>query len=153
MVCITPRSQGHKISQKTLRCASHRRVRLRGVHHTAESSSAVCFLPQSQAPWCASHRRVKIEIFTSLCVIEYLGEIKTEFQNTLACLLGVQMGSNHEKNWRSKILRHTPFKYHLTGGYAHFFHFCKKVSSSLQYFPCTVMFLFSANSARRVNSL
>ena len=26
------------------------------------------------------------------------------FENTLACLSGAQMGSNHEKNWRSKIL-------------------------------------------------
>ena len=42
--------------------------------------------------------------------IEYLGEIETEFENTLACLSGAQMGSNHEKNWRSKISWHTPFK-------------------------------------------
>ena len=33
-------------------------------------------------------------------VIKYLGEIETEFENTLACLSGAQMGSNHEKNWR-----------------------------------------------------
>ena len=32
-------------------------------------------------------------------VIEYLGEIETEFENTLACLWGAQMGSNHEKNY------------------------------------------------------
>ena len=31
-------------------------------------------------------------------VIEYLGEIETEFENILACLSGAQMGSNHEKN-------------------------------------------------------
>ena len=43
-------------------------------------------------------------------VIEYLNKIETEFENTLACLSGAQMGSNHEKNWRSKILWHTPFK-------------------------------------------
>ena len=43
-------------------------------------------------------------------VIEYLGEIETEFENTSACLSGAQMGSNHEKNWRSKISWHTPFK-------------------------------------------
>ena len=43
-------------------------------------------------------------------VIEYLGEIETEFKNILACLSGAQMGSNHEKNWRLKILWHTPFK-------------------------------------------
>ena len=30
-------------------------------------------------------------------VIEYLGEIETEFENTLACLSGAQMGLNHEK--------------------------------------------------------
>ena len=42
-------------------------------------------------------------------VIEYLGEIVTEFENTLACLSGAQMGSNHKK-WRSKISWHTPFK-------------------------------------------
>ena len=41
-------------------------------------------------------------------VIKYLGEIKTEFENILACLSGAQMGLNQEKNWRSKILRHTP---------------------------------------------
>ena len=27
----------------------------------------------------------------------FLGEIETEFENTLACLSGAQMGSNHEK--------------------------------------------------------
>ena len=43
-------------------------------------------------------------------VIEYLGEIETEFENTLPCLSGAQMGSNQEKNWRSKISWHTPFK-------------------------------------------
>ena len=31
-------------------------------------------------------------------VIKYRGEIKTEFENTSACLSGVQMGSNQEKN-------------------------------------------------------
>ena len=31
-------------------------------------------------------------------VIEYLGEIETEFKNTVACLSGAQMGLNHEKN-------------------------------------------------------
>ena len=42
-------------------------------------------------------------------MIEYLGKIETEFENTSACLSGAQMGSNHEKNWRSKISWHTPF--------------------------------------------
>ena len=37
-------------------------------------------------------------------VIEYLGEIETEFEYILACLSGAQMGLNQEKNsW------HTPF--------------------------------------------
>ena len=31
-------------------------------------------------------------------VIEYLGEIETEFENTLAYLSGAQMSSNREKN-------------------------------------------------------
>ena len=42
-MCIPPWSQ-------TLQCATHRRVRLHGVHHTAESSSVVCIPPRSQAP-------------------------------------------------------------------------------------------------------
>ena len=36
--------------------------------------------------------------------------METEFENILACLSGAQMDSNHEKNWRSKISWHTPFK-------------------------------------------
>ena len=49
------------------------------------------------------------ELNFSIFVIEYLSEIETEFENTLACLSGAQMGSNQEKNWRSKISWHTPF--------------------------------------------
>ena len=45
----------------------------------------------------------------SMFVIEYLGEIEPEFEKNIACLSGAQMGSNHEKNWRSKILWRTPF--------------------------------------------
>ena len=37
-------------------------------------------------------------------------KIKTEYKITLACLSGAQMGLNQEKNWRSKISWHTPFK-------------------------------------------
>ena len=33
-------------------------------------------------------------------VIEYLGEIETEFENTLACLSGAQMVLNPDKKWR-----------------------------------------------------
>ena len=43
-------------------------------------------------------------------MIEYIDEIETEFEfeNTLDCVSGAQMGSNNEKNWRSKIVLHTP---------------------------------------------
>ena len=37
-------------------------------------------------------------------VIEYLGEIETEFKNTLACLSVSQMGSNHEKKLEAENL-------------------------------------------------
>ena len=30
-------------------------------------------------------------------MFKYLGEIETEFKNTLACLSGAQMGLNHKK--------------------------------------------------------
>ena len=42
-------------------------------------------------------------------MIEYLIEIETEFENTLACLSGAQMGSNREKI-EVKSSWHTPFK-------------------------------------------
>ena len=47
--------------------------------HTAELISAV---------YCTPRRSL----------IEYLGEIETELKNTLDCLSGAQMGSNHEQN-------------------------------------------------------
>ena len=37
-------------------------------------------------------------------------KIEKEFENTLDCLWGAQMGSNHTNKWRSKISWHTPFK-------------------------------------------
>ena len=49
---ISPRYSNFK---KAPRRASHRGVRLRGVHHPAESDSAVCIIPRSQTPRCASH--------------------------------------------------------------------------------------------------
>ena len=61
------------------------------------------------SPRCAAHRGDNF-------VIEYLDEIKTEFENTLACLAGAQMGLNI-KNLRSKILRHTSFKDNKTKCY------------------------------------
>ena len=35
------------------------RSQTRGAHPSAESDSAVCIPPRSQAPWCASYRRVR----------------------------------------------------------------------------------------------
>ena len=58
---------GHFRISLTPRCASHCGVELRGVHHSAESSSAVCIIPRSQGyqlpqktPQCASYRVVKL---------------------------------------------------------------------------------------------
>ena len=56
--CSTQGSLVTLISQKAQRCASHPGVKLDSVHHTAKSSFAVCIIPWSQTPWCASHRRV-----------------------------------------------------------------------------------------------
>ena len=56
---------------------------LRGVMHTSEYTAESNF---------------------SNFVIEYLGEIETEFENTLLCLSGAQMGSNHEKKLEVKNL-------------------------------------------------
>ena len=59
-VCIPPRSQVIKIFWKTLGCASHCWVWLRGVDHTAESDFAGCFSQWIKTPRCASHRWVKL---------------------------------------------------------------------------------------------
>ena len=40
-------------------------------------------------------------------VIEYFGEIKKEFENTLACLSGAQMGSNHAKKEVENLVTHS----------------------------------------------
>ena len=43
-------------------------------------------------------------------MIEFLDEIQTEFENTLACLSGAQMASNHEKKTGGRKSRDTlPF--------------------------------------------
>ena len=73
------------ITKLSPRCASYRRDDLRGVQYTAETISAVC-----KIPLCAAHRGDNFEM-------ENLGEIETKFENTLACLSGAQIGSNHEK--------------------------------------------------------
>ena len=46
--------------EKKPQCHWHRRVKLRGVTDTAESSSIVSLILQSQAPWCNWYRRVKL---------------------------------------------------------------------------------------------
>ena len=57
------------------RSGSYRRVKLRGVDHTEESSSAEWIIVKSQAPRCASHCSVKeqlgvkIKIFVSLWLL------------------------------------------------------------------------------------
>ena len=51
-VCIPQWSQNQ-------RCASSRRVRLCGVHHTPESSSTVCIPPWSQTPYSGVHHTVE----------------------------------------------------------------------------------------------
>ena len=40
-------------------------------------------------------------------VIEYFSEIKKEFENTLACLSGAQMGSNHAKKEVENLVTHS----------------------------------------------
>ena len=50
--------------------------------------------------WCAAHRRDHFGI-------ELLGEMDTEFENTLACLSGTQMGLNHEKNGVENLVTHS----------------------------------------------
>ena len=61
-------------------------------------------------PFKSNQRRVKIVILIPRCaiylrgmLIEYPDEIETEFENTFVCLSVAQMGSNREKNRRSKI--------------------------------------------------
>ena len=80
------------------RYVAHLRDHLRGVLHTAEivsvvcteMISAVCNTPPRSSLRYVAHRGDNF-------VIEYLDEIETEFENTLACLSGAQMVSNHEK--------------------------------------------------------
>ena len=60
-VCIPPQIQVLQISpKKTQWCAFHLRVKLRDVHHNAESRSAMYIITQNQAPRCTSYRRVKL---------------------------------------------------------------------------------------------
>ena len=69
-----------------LRCA----IFLRSMLHTVETISAVCCKPRRSPPRSDVYRGDHF-------VNEYLGEMETEFENTLGCLSGAQRGSNYEK--------------------------------------------------------
>ena len=114
-VCIIPHSQ-------TLRCASHQGVKIEifvSLWLLLKGQSREILLGVNTEPWtCLSWKKRCEEIFFKLLslkfalrcikhtaesnfsnfVIEYLGKIETEFENTLACLSRAQMGSKHEKN-------------------------------------------------------
>ena len=112
--------------------AADRGDNLRGVLHTAEIVSSmcctpkivskVCCTPQRLTPWWKAHRPDNF-------AIEYLDEIKTEFENTLACLPGHQMGLNHEKNGDKKCRVTVPFRddfynFNLHTGICYYIKFC-----------------------------
>ena len=93
------------------RYVGHRGDRLRGVLHTAEIISTICCTQQRWSLRYDEHQGNHLcgvvytaEMISAVwCtdwgdrfVIEYLGEIETEFENTLGCL-GAQMVLNHEK--------------------------------------------------------
>ena len=40
-------------------------------------------------------------------VIEYLGKIENEYENTLPCLSAAQMGSNHDKMDDENLVTHS----------------------------------------------
>ena len=48
--------------------------------------------------------------------MEYFSEIETEFENTLACLSGAQMGLNHEKTGGRKSRDTLPLRKYSTYG-------------------------------------
>ena len=81
--------------RRDIRIFKKLRRRLRGLHHIAESCSAVCIPLRSQALQCATC--ILPESKFSNFVIEYLSEIETDFEKAQACLSGAQMGSNHEQ--------------------------------------------------------
>ena len=73
-------------------CVAHHWDYLRGMLHTAEIISARRFF-RNLEPLTLSYVARRGHNFE----IEYLREIKTKFENTLACLSGAQMSLNHEK--------------------------------------------------------
>ena len=82
-VCNTP-------PRSSLRYVAHRGDDHCGVLHIAEIISAVCCTPRKSSLRYVAHCGENF-------VIEYLNEIETEFENTLACLSVAQIGLNHEK--------------------------------------------------------
>ena len=52
----------------------------------------------------------------------------TEFENTLACLSGTQMGLNHEKNGGRKSRDTLPLKYSIEEERKHFIWYCAKIT-------------------------
>ena len=110
-VCIIPQSQVIKISQKAPWWCTPRSQN----RNLCESG---CFSRDNQEKslkgWThlSWKKRFEEHFFDFLnFVIEYLGEIETDIENTLACLSGAQIGLNHEKNWGRKSRDTLPFKH------------------------------------------
>ena len=101
--CCTP-------LRSSLWCVAHRGDHLCVMLNTAEIISSVCCTPRRSSLQCVAHRGDFFETWSHglhpRCaahhgdnfVIEYLSEIETKLENTLACLSGAQMDLNHEKN-------------------------------------------------------
>ena len=81
-VCCTPlRWFLRYVAQHWNRPCGVYRDHFRGVMHTAEIISGVCCTPRRWSLQYVVHRGDHF-------VIEYLGEIETQFENTVSCLLG-----------------------------------------------------------------
>ena len=95
-VCGTPWRFFRNLEPLTPQYVAHRRDRLRGGMHAAGIFFEIwnpwlhgVQIPRRSSLGCIAHRGDNF-------VIEYLNEIETELENTLACLSGAQMSSNHE---------------------------------------------------------
>ena len=78
--------------------------------HTAEMISVVCCTQRRSTRQWDAHCRYYF-------VIAYLGEIETEFKNTLGCLSGAQVGAYHEKNKGKTFCDTLPLIKHLLQKY------------------------------------
>ena len=85
-------------------------------------------------PRCDAHRGVDFFDF----VIEYLGEIETEFKKTSACLSGAYMGSNHKKTGGQKSRDTLPLRDHkeLPPKSSPFIHLCSYIKPEVGDFLC-----------------